>query len=194
MIAAADVVAKKYSDGLALIGILDKHGEVSLRAVADDDLRKMLILSAASYFESEIIRAIRKLCVRMTHGSPELDLFVYKKALARQYHTLFDWESNNVNKLIGFFGDEYRTEFLKAMRATDGMDECSEAFVELGALRNRLVHMNYATFTVDKTAKEIYELFEKAKRFAEFLASRFDAIPLHCPPASPASAIPSPTS
>jgi hypothetical protein len=35
------------------------------------------------------------------------------------------------------------------------------------------VHENFANFTLDKTAKEIYELYRSASVFTEYLAEKF---------------------
>jgi hypothetical protein len=42
-------------------------------------------------------------------------------------------------------------------------------FVQLGSLRNQLVHQNYASFTLEKTADEIWGLYESACKFIEVL-------------------------
>ena len=41
------------------------------------------------------------------------------------------------------------------------------AFLELGNDRNRLVHQDFASFPLEKTSNEIYDLFRKAMIFVD---------------------------
>lgn len=47
-------------------------------------------------------------------------------------------------------------------------------FLELGNMRNCLVHQNYASYLIDKTAKEVYGLYQKAAFFIQCLSEIFD--------------------
>jgi hypothetical protein len=63
------------------------------------------------------------------------------------------------------FGDEFKI-FMKQKIQSDPMLEKSiPAFVELGELRNLLVHQNFSEFTVEKTPQEIYGLYCDAIAF-----------------------------
>jgi len=42
-----------------------------------------------------------------------------------------------------------------------------EAFLELGFLRNCLVHQNFAGYVFEKTNEEVYQLYRQASVFAE---------------------------
>ena len=41
------------------------------------------------------------------------------------------------------------------------------SFLELGRIRNQLVHQNFAIFPLDKTVNEIYQLYNNALVFIE---------------------------
>ena len=58
------------------------------------------------------------------------------------------------------------------VKASAALDEAIRAFLELGQMRNELVHENFATFALEKTSEEIYALYSKAVPFVE-------AFPLH---------------
>ena len=45
------------------------------------------------------------------------------------------------------------------------LDESVKAFLEIGHLRNQLVHKNYADFQLEKTLEEIYYRYQQANRF-----------------------------
>jgi hypothetical protein len=47
------------------------------------------------------------------------------------------------------------------------LDNAIRAFLELGNLRNQLVHQDYATFPLEKTSDEIYQLYQDALYFVD---------------------------
>ena len=47
-----------------------------------------------------------------------------------------------------------------------------KAFLEVGRERNRLVHQNFASFVLEKTAAEIFELYEHALYFVDLIPTR----------------------
>jgi hypothetical protein len=56
--------------------------------------------------------------------------------------------------------------------ASDDLQKSIAAFMELGEMRNRLAHQNFAAFVVDKTAAEIYDLHHLTISFVESLPQR----------------------
>ena len=53
------------------------------------------------------------------------------------------------------------------VKSDPALDESIKAFLQLGSLRNQLVHQNFAQFTVDFTAEDIFDLYQKANEFVE---------------------------
>ena len=51
------------------------------------------------------------------------------------------------------------------VRSDTELGESVKAFLEIGHLRNQLVHKNYADFQLDKTLEEIYSRYKQANRF-----------------------------
>lgn len=49
------------------------------------------------------------------------------------------------------------------------------AFLELGNLRNQLVHENFAVFPLEKTSGEIYQLYQVALFFVEIFPNKLYA-------------------
>ena len=45
------------------------------------------------------------------------------------------------------------------------LDDSIRAFLEIGNIRNDLVHGNYADFQLSKTADEVYGLYQSATEF-----------------------------
>ena len=62
---------------------------------------------------------------------------------------------------------------ITAVKTDDQLDISVKAFLEIGRERNRLVHQDYGTFTLEKTADEIYKLYQAALTFVEVLPARF---------------------
>jgi len=101
--------------------------------------------------------------------APELQLFIERKALKRQFHTLFDWDRQKANGFFAMFGDACRDRYKKEYQADANLSESADSFLEIGSLRNQLVHQNYADFNLSKTAEEIAALHARAVAFPGML-------------------------
>jgi RiboL-PSP-HEPN len=97
---ASTVVDRLHGEFSGLIAALDKAGEVSLRSTADDNLRKALLLAAASYFEHRMTDAVLSFVFETSNGHALTTSFVRNKAVSRQYHTWFNWEAKNANNFL----------------------------------------------------------------------------------------------
>ena len=90
-----------------MIDYLETNKEISLKIVADDNLKKVLLLSAASYFEDEIKDIILSFVEKNSNDNSMIKSFVKNKAVERQYHTYFDWGTGNANRFFSLFGEEF---------------------------------------------------------------------------------------
>lgn len=142
---------------------LMKQEQVSFATEHKGQFAKIVLLACASYFETRVTGVVldvldTKKCT-LTHN------FVSKKALSRQYHTLFDWKGKNANNFFGLFGKDFK-EFAKVkIKNSDILSDSIKNFLELGDLRNQLVHNNYAMFSLNLTVKDISEKFASAQSF-----------------------------
>jgi hypothetical protein len=159
-----DRLHTEFSD---LISLLDKAGEISLRSTADDNFRKSLLLSAASYFERKIIEGVISFISESSQGNNFITSFVRNKAVSRQFHSWFDWEEKNANRFFGFFGKNFLTYMKRIVKEDEALDKSVRAFLELGRDRNRLVHQDFVSFSMEKTSDEIYQLYQFALKFVE---------------------------
>lgn len=166
-------VDRLYSDFSDLLQFLDKSQEPSFRSVAEDSFRKGLLLASASFFETTVCNAIEDFVRACSAGSEPVVALVRKKALSRQYHTLFNWESNNANSLFALFGETFERSAKKEVANDSELNAAVAAFMELGRDRNRLVHQNYVEYALEKTTEDIHALFTKANRFVDWLRSKF---------------------
>jgi len=149
---------------------LESQNEVSLKSYADDEFRKVLVLSIASYFEHQIVESVSRLAEGA--GSEQVENLIKSKAIARQYHTYFDWESRNANRFLSLFGSKFKSEVSTEIDTDRSLEEGCESFLTLGRVRNRLVHENFAEFNLDYALEDIVALYEKALYFVVFLSER----------------------
>lgn len=175
--ATVSIIDKLYADHKAVLEFLEKHNEVSLKNIADDRFKKLLLLAAASYFEFLIQDLILQFVSRQTNANTVVISIVKAKAVDRQYHTYFDWSSRNANQFFALFGSEF-SEAAKEKVANDSeLEESVRAFLEIGKTRNALTHQNIGNYFLDKTAEEIHGLYTKAARFIVFLSSQLQDFP-----------------
>lgn len=158
-----------YEDATAVVKALEHDAEVSLQVAAGDHFRKVLLLAAASYFEHRVCECVLEFVRQRSSGSVLVTNFVRNKAIARQYHTWFHWSDTNANQFFSLFGTGFRSEMINRVKASEELRAGVEAFLELGNERNKLVHQDYATYSLEKTLDEIYVLYRSALSFVEQL-------------------------
>jgi hypothetical protein len=164
-------IDRLYNEATATIAVLQDHSELSLQVAASDNFRKVLLLAAASYFEDRVCNAVIEFVRERATGSALIENFVRNKAIARQYHSWFSWDGNNANSFFGLFGADFRALMVARVGKSPDMQLAIRAFLELGNERNKLVHENYATFAMEKTLDEVYDLYQRSRAFVEGLPS-----------------------
>ena len=172
--AQQSVVDRLYSEFAQLVEHLDATAEVSLRISAEEIFRKSLLLAAASYFEKRIQDDILEYIGKSLGEASLVTEFVKNKAIKRQYHTFFQWDSPNANVFFGLFGKEFKDYMTNYVRDHDDYKEAISAFLEIGKERNKIVHEDFGTFFLEKTTDEIFELYTKALQFVEQITSHFE--------------------
>lgn len=172
------IVERMYEEFNILIEFLNDKTELSLMNTAEENFRKSILMASASYFEDQIISIIIHYVNEKSQNNQLIVEFIKNKAIRRQYHTLFDWDSNNANQFFGLFGKSF-SEFMKKEIKTDPKLENSiKAFIQIGSDRNRLVHQNYGTFVLEKTSREIIELYKEGKLFIKTLPIKLHECPV----------------
>lgn len=174
MIMEETVVDRLYSEFQDIMKTLDQQSEPSLRVTAEETFRKTLLIAAASHFEREVKSHITNLVRKHTDDESVIVEFVYNKAIARQFHTYFDWNGRNANKFFALFGEGFKSYMTERVNTDQCYDQAVVAFLELGNERNRLVHEDFGNFTMEKNSKEIFCLYKKASIFVNSLETSFD--------------------
>lgn len=170
--AVVDTIYTEFRDA---VYVLAAAREVSLQIMLESNLRKTLLLSAASYFEYTLSREVGAFINEMTAGNSLVMALVQSKAIVRQYHSWFDWERPNANKFFSLFGQEFRDHMAACIAADEVLAEGIKAFMEIGRERNLLVHSDYASYLINSTPEEIYALYQKANEFVSIIGAELRA-------------------
>ena len=153
-----------------LIEHLLATGKITWKSRADDQFAKALLLAVASRFEAQLTDCVVEIFESATDGSDALVSFVQKEAVERRYHTWFSWDAKNANSFFRSFGEEFKNAMEAKVKNDPALDDAVKAFLELGRLRNELVHEDYATFSMQKTPSEVLERYHAAARFVDWFA------------------------
>lgn len=176
MEATDDPVRKLLSGQQAACEYLRKAEQISFAVDVERELSKVLVLSAASYFEHRISTAIGA----MADGpaDPRLSTLVRLKAVKRQYHTYFDWDNEKLGAFRTMFGDAVADD-LKSRASTDEkFKNGQQAFLKIGHERNLIVHENFATYTLADTLDVWLARYDQALVFVAAVEDLLKARPI----------------
>ncbi|WP_394521534.1 hypothetical protein C1N60_06310 [Pantoea sp. SGAir0184] len=163
------IVDTLHAEFSTLIGFLNESNEISFQNLVNDNFRKSLLLSSASYFETVLSECVYQFVVDCTYEKHVIAFMIRRNVIERKYHTWFNWgKANNANSFFALFGDEFSTYAQKFVKENEYISDSIRAFLDIGTNRNRLVHQNFASFSLDQTAEEIYDNYKSAKHFVEW--------------------------
>lgn len=167
-------IERQYQDSKELYEYLLGKNEVSFATYIDSVYKKVLVLSAASYFESAISNLVSAYAKRVSSSDKRIVTLIENKVLERQYHTFFDWKTNNTNSFWKMFGKETYDVARKQIDETENLKIAERSFMELGRQRTLLVHENFAEFDVNITVEEIYVKYKSASIFIDYISNVFE--------------------
>jgi hypothetical protein len=144
--------------------------EPSFHASLQAMLPKILVLAAASEFEQQVCTHIRNYVTESSSGN-RVSFLVERKAISRQYHTYFDWPKRKAGTFWALFGPEFKKAVESAIVAAESIKDGLGAFLEIGDVRNNLIHNNYADMTINYTLDEVYTLYRQGVNFVDSLPS-----------------------
>jgi hypothetical protein len=160
------IVDKLYTELSDLRNHLEGAGEISLQNSAEENFRKTFLLASASYFDARFRELLLSFFRDVSKHSPVVVEFAQNTAInSRKYHTLFEWDGKNVNNFYKLFGEDFKTHMLQREKTDTSFAESAKAFLEVGRERNRLIHQNFAAFSIEKNTAELYDLYKKAYQF-----------------------------
>ncbi|HFC93181.1 MAG TPA: hypothetical protein ENJ51_10255 [Leucothrix mucor] len=175
------IVDYLYNEYERIVSFLNENGQPSLASDANKYFKKVILLSSASYFEHEIQDIIVSYVESSTNNNIKVINLLKKKAISSNYHTFFSWgEKNDPNKpgknanvFFSMFGDDFKVEVQNDIKDNEALDKSIKSFLEIGHLRNILVHSNFAAYNLDnKTPDEIYNLHKQSEMFINFVRTK----------------------
>jgi len=167
-----------YEEYQSIVGFLNDNAQPSLSSDVNKYFKKVIILSSASFFEHRIQDILIQFVASKTDSDIRVMNFVKKKAIGMQYHTYFSWgekdnpekPGKNANVFFSMFGDDFKEEMEKRIKVSPELDLSAKSFLEIGHLRNILVHSNFAAYNLDnKTTEEIVALYRNGLPFIKFI-------------------------
>lgn len=169
-------VDRLFAEYRGLARILDESGEPSLRIATEATFQKVLVLSAASYFEMRITEAVLGFVGTAANGSDCVMSLVKAKAVSRQYHTYFDWDKKNANRFFSMFGTDFKGHVTEVVRQDEELEAGIQAFLKIGRERNRVVHADFGSCEVAETTEEIMALYRSACVFVDRVAILLESV------------------
>ena len=169
-------IEELHNDHRDLVGYLQSNGQLLLQSRAQDAFSKTLIVAVASHFEVRLTQAIVDLYLETTGPIDVLAQFVKRQAIGRRFSQLFNWgdesrHGQNANGFYRLFGSSFAEYMIQRINRDKSLDDSVKAFLEIGNLRNQMVHEDFADFQLNKTVDEVYDLYRSATRFvSEFRA------------------------
>jgi hypothetical protein len=161
------IIDQQYTNGNSLVDYLKDQKQLTFYNEAENNFRKTILLSAASYFEKEFTDLLIEFAKSQSDDNEMIISIIKQRAINRQYHANFDWESANANKFFALFGTEFKAKMVLRVKEESDLDKSIKAFIEIGNERNKMVHQNFAEIVIDKTAEEIYILYQTSLLFIE---------------------------
>jgi hypothetical protein len=162
MSSPVDRLHEEFQSLVAHLGV-----ELSLLSTVDDGFRKLLLVSSASFFEFKLTEYVAAFAAEASNSSSLISEIIRRKAISRQYHTWFDWDANNAKAFYKLFGKDFE-DFMRATHISEPwLTDSVRAFMELGRERNKMVHGNFGSFFLEKTASEVFVAYTVADRFVE---------------------------
>lgn len=173
-----DGVETLYKDFAHLRNVLlepdnvEQHSPIALAAFVDEQYKKALLLAAVSRFEQKITEAIELLLQdELVNGHP-LAVLVYNAAIDRKFYSWFSWKEDNekgVNMFFGLFGREFGVYARNRISADFTLRQSAGSFIRLGNLRNKLVHQDFADYSMNETVEEIYRWYQESIEFVDWV-------------------------
>lgn len=160
-------VTNMYSEHQDLVAFFGDDNP-SYQASLERTLPKVLLLAAASEFEVAVCRHIRDYAIASSTDK-KLAVMIDQWVLTRNYFRLFDWKGQHAGPLWGAFGQDFKKHMQSLLKSDAELKASLDAFLEIGRLRNELVHQDYANYVLLKTSAEIFRMYEEATRFIDAL-------------------------
>jgi hypothetical protein len=162
-----------YTYASSIISSLVRDNLIGDASFASMFFSKSLVLCCSSYFESVLTELIEyQVNIRKNECCPAYN-FARSKGILKQYHSWFDWEAKNINKFLSLFGHDFKIAARNLIDRSERLRAAETSFMYIGALRNQLVHNNFASFSIDDSMDDVFRKFQEASELVEALKHVF---------------------
>jgi hypothetical protein len=162
-----------FEENNQLLSFLDSENEISFRSCFDDTFRKILLLSSASYFENKVLGIIEDF-INKKANDEKIRSFIQSSKMKDRYFKLFDWRDRKPQNcdFLHAFGKDFYNSVKADLKDSPDLEMQIKAFLEIGDIRNNMVHENFAIFPMDKSPGDIYLLHQNAERFIIYIEKK----------------------
>ena len=81
--------------------------------------------------------------------------------------------SCRIDLFWSLFGEETKSKVRKTIDGEEGLKQAEKNFLQMGKMRNLLVHENFAEYDVNYTVEEIYTIYKSACDFISLIKTAF---------------------
>lgn len=132
----------------------------------NDIFIKTFTVACGNAFEKKLTKEIPLL---LSRENPLGLNFLKNQALDRKFHTLFQWDKKNANKFFSLFGNDFKEYIEGKIKVNEVFKSYERDFLELGNLRNLIVHEGIYSYTLVRNIESIYMLFKNSLSFVVFI-------------------------
>ena len=161
-------VDKMYEEFTRLDELLTGN-DLSLGLSMKQHFSKTLLLAAASHFEARLTETVRDFSEASLISRDHPLVGFVEQATARDYYRWFDWKGRNARSFFGLFGAKFAARAKEIVDDNTELGESIQAFLVIGRERNRLVHGDFARFSMNDTADQIYRRYSIARTFVDWV-------------------------
>ena len=122
-----DTINQFIQDYQEIKDILLKNSQLSLASSFNRQYTNIFIIVLASKHESLISRIIIEFC-KMNSSDERIIHLLKMKCLDRQYHTFFNWDSNDIGPFLTMFGKKFKDEIKSKIKDDDELNLSIKGF------------------------------------------------------------------
>ena len=121
-------INKLYKDFEEIKLYLLENKQLDYLIIVEKQFTKNLLIASASFIEDKMQNILINF-VESTSNHEVITNFLKNKAIARQYHTYFDWNAKNANSFLGLFGKEFKKKLQQKIK-DEKMENNIKSFLE----------------------------------------------------------------
>lgn len=127
---------------------------------------KMFLIACSNSFEKKWLEFLPNF---LGGDNPLTKSFIKTQAVDRKFHTMFDWKNKSAGPFYGAFGDGFKKYVAAIIKSDDTLKAKEMAFLELGQLRNLIVHEGIHNYSLQRDIISIYNIFNESLDYSVFI-------------------------